>query len=428
MEVYAAATLASGGPRIGAPTEALLSAGEQVRAMVAFDVDAALPRRSAARTAALRSTTAALVAACTPHCRVHRTYSNVAGMSVWLDRAGARALLADPRVTRIDRDLGGHGALEQAVPVANFSPVYDLGYTGVDIPVVVLDSGIDTNHPDLVGQVVAESCFCQSGGLGCCPDGSTFQNGPGSAADDSGHGTGVSAALASLGVVAAQGGAPGVEIFSVKVLDENAAFESTSDIVMAMDALADSELPFAVINMSLGTDMLYPGACDNESAASLILLDAVDNLMAAGTLVVASTGNDASTSAIELPACLSNVIGVGAIADANLNFQSFGVCQQFLDAGEVACFSNSSNQVEIMAPGVEILTSEAGGGTVAVAGTSYAAPLVSACIALMREAAPNTPAEELRAALVASPIQVVDERKWPVLLGARLCRCRIACA
>ncbi len=384
--------------------------------VVSFDVDVALPRRSAGRRAAVRRTTTELLAACGEHCRPYRTFTNVAGMAVWLDDVGARTLLADPRVRRIDLDLRGRGQLIEAVPAAGFADVHARGLTGQEIAVVVLDSGIDADHPDMVGRVAGESCFCVSGGMGCCPDGSTFQNGPGSADDDAGHGTGVTAAIVSNGTVAGVGGAPDADIFAVKVLDENQSFDSTADFVAAIDVLSGLDRPLGVVNMSLGTDALFAGACDTESAPTEVLFDAVATLAEAGTLVVAASGNNGSAAEVSLPACLSNIIAVGATADSDL--AAGALCTEAVAAGDVVCFSNSNDQVDIVAPGAAIRTSDPGGGTLDSFGTSYSAPLVSACVALMRQAAPEAPAAELRAALLASPTQVTDPRNelvFPVL-------------
>ncbi|MBW2386770.1 MAG: S8 family serine peptidase, partial [Deltaproteobacteria bacterium] len=117
-----------------------------------------------------------------------------------------------------------------------------VGVTGAGVNVAVLDSGIDTDHPELANDLVEERCWCRGGvGMtGCCPNGFNTQIGPGSAEDDSGHGTNV------IGVItSALGVAPNSGIVALRVLDSSGE-GNFSDIDAALDWLLDNHVSLAV--------------------------------------------------------------------------------------------------------------------------------------------------------------------------------------
>jgi subtilisin family serine protease len=127
--------------------------------------------------------------------------------------------------------------------------------TGEGVDVAVLDSGVEEKHPDLRGSIVAERCF----GTTVCRGGVRVLRGPGSAADDNGHGTNVAGIVTSDGTVAPVGVAPGAGLVAVKVLDAQNRFASTSDIVSELDWVATARPDVRVVNMSLGTDSSIAG-------------------------------------------------------------------------------------------------------------------------------------------------------------------------
>ena len=404
--------------QIGAATELELAARDEVLVGVAFEVDGRLARGSEGRRVVVETTAEQLLAVCGRHCRAHRTFGITGGMSVWVDRVGARRLLEDPRVRRIDRSEPARGLLAEAVPAANIPPVHDLGHVGEGTSIVVIDSGIDVAHPDFAGRVAGEACYCGFNDLGCCPDGQTEQTGPGAAADDHGHGTAVTSTAASAGVVSAGGGAPAAEIYAIKVLDGNNLLSDWGDVVAALEALIDLDLEFAAVNVSIGGNLVET-TCDDFDAFSMLMFEAVAALEEVGTLVVFSSGNDSSGTSVDYPSCLSNVITVGGIADDDVPSKDFPACSESHAAGDIACFANHNDTVDIVAPALLLDTSAVGGGTEpGWWGTSFSAPLVTGCIALMRESAPVATAQELRDALLASPTEITDPRNeltYPVL-------------
>ena len=398
-------------PRIGDATAERLARGERVRAVVVFDDDAPASRVAAESRDRIARIGAAIAARC-PTCTVERTFATVPALVLELDADQAAQLLEDPRVIRIDADVGGRGGLGEMLPIAGFPPLHAAGLTGAGTRVAIVDGGVDHLHPDFADlDVLDEACFCSGG---CCPDGSSAMSGPGSAQDASGHGTIVTSILASNGSTSSIGGAPGVQVLPIRVLDDEGSFCCSTDITAALDALVASGFAPDVVNLSLLTTDEYTGACDDIEAYLIAMGIAVDNLYAAGSVVVACSGNSGSDTRLSAPACLSNVIPVGAVYDDTFAIEDYYdwdnnlVCSEAGVPGEPACFSSHTEKVEILAPGVWTTASSLGGGTESGWGTSYASPMVAACVALLREADPTLDAPAIRAALAASPTRVVD--------------------
>src|SRR4030095_3214151 len=133
-----------------------------------------------------------------------------------------------PGVLRVDLDPPAEAHLLESVPLIQASQVQSLGHRGQGISVAILDSGIDTTHPDLSDDLVAQECFCSGG---CCPNGTSRQSGPGSAADGKRHGTNVSGIVTAKGVVSPIGVAPDADIVAIRVLDATGHSCCSSDIV-----------------------------------------------------------------------------------------------------------------------------------------------------------------------------------------------------
>ncbi len=296
-----------------------------------------------------------------------------------------------PNVRSVDLDLGaGGGSLANTVPIVGADDLHAAGTTGAGTTVAVLDSGHDSDHPDLAGSAVHEACFgsTNSGaGVGFCPNGSDRQTGAGSAEDDAGHGTHVTGIVTSDGVVSSIGVAPGSGIVALKVTDDcnfAGCFYAFSEITAALDYLvAHPELGVDVVNMSLGTTTRFAGNCDSSTAYLMAGATAVNNLRAAGVSLFASAGNNGSTTKMTAPACLQNVTSVGATDTSDA----------------IASFSNTSTTTDILAPGVNVVSDAIGGGTTTASGTSMASPASAGCAALIAQAVPTASPADVDAAL-----------------------------
>ena len=350
---------------------------------------------------------------------LRRRFDNVAALALDIGPAALATLAADPNVLRVDLDVGGHAQMNQAAPLARVAQVRDRGLVGTAVKTAVIDSGVQLDHVDLADSIVGQQCFCSSAtpGVGCCPNGSDTQDGDGSAADAAGHGTNVTGIITGNGSLAPRGGAPASPVVVVRMLDANDSFYSSSDIVAALDWLASHHPDVRAVNMSVGTNQLFSGTCDNAAAWTIALAQAAAAVTANGALITSSSGNQASSTAISAPACLGNVMAVGAVWDSAMPSQTFLGCT---DTGIVAdkptCFTNSDSKVAIYAPGA--YTTATGletdpytvNGSSSYGGTSQAAPLVAACAADLFQLRPDLTPVQVEAALLASDVHVTDPK------------------
>lgn len=339
----------------------------------------------------------ALTAVTAAEFRVDRRYAMVPALAGVLRGEGAlRRLAANRRVQRIDLDVGGTGELAASVLVIGANLRHAGGNTGSGITVGVMDTGVDTDHPDLTGSVTAEACFgFKTATTGFCANGTSRQVGVGAGEDDAGHGTHVSGIVASRGVSASRGVAPAASLVAIKVLDNcsvSGCFYAAAELIAGWDWILanNATLGIDVVNMSLGTGALFLGNCDNAAAFTVAGATAVNSLRNIGVLVVASAGNNASTTRMGFPACLEQVISVGASNNADA----------------AAAFTNSNAQTDLFGPGVSIVSSRLNGTTITASGTSMAAPHVAGCAALLLQAGDATTPATLETRLETSPVTV----------------------
>ncbi|MFI7383043.1 type VII secretion-associated serine protease mycosin [Streptomyces sp. NPDC049813] len=239
--------------------------------------------------------------------------------------------------------------------------------TGKGITVAVLDTGVDADHPDLLGQVVAGEDLSR---------GETGDAG----VDYDGHGTGIAGMIAGTGKGnggnGAFGLAPGVKILPVRLSDgEKAANRAESSERLFEEAAVGiryaADHGAKVINVSQGGT----AASAQLKEPSERLADAVEYALAKGSLVFAAVGNSGdTTNIVEYPAATPGVVGVAAI-DRN---------------GRRTSESEYGPQVDIAAPGMDIV--HACGGKTGYCkshGTSDATALASASAALIWSKHPN---------------------------------------
>jgi subtilisin family serine protease len=315
--------------RISAQLSKKIEAEKEVRVFIMFDVPAlkAISYRSSSATKARLSQqvsaisvvrTNVIAGLSTENVKLERQFTYINGMAMTVNAQGLAELLANESVLRIDIDEGGQGHLNEGLPLATIDAVQALGYTGDGVIVAVLDSGFDSDHPDLSDDLVAEACFCSDNGAGCCPTGDTTQFGAGAAEDDHGHGTHVSGIITSSGTVGPLGSAPDAGIVAVKVLDSTNSFCCASDVTAGLDWLIGRD-DIDLINMSLGTFSGFEGDCDDEFAFTLAMATAINTLNSKGVVSFASAGNNGSGTQMGAPACIDKVVSVGAVHDAGEN-------------------------------------------------------------------------------------------------------------
>jgi subtilisin family serine protease len=382
--------------KVGAEVWAAFDRGESPAVIVTLnttphqDLDRQRTEVAEAQDGVLRAVTA-------QELRVVRRFRAVPGFSaVALNRGALMRMAADPRVQRVDIELGGGGVLGPSVAFIRADLRHTAGNRGSGVVVGVFDTGIDTDHPDFAGAIVGQACFGSGNGFRSdfCPNGTSRQVGAGAAEDNAGHGTHVSGIVASRGTVSSPGVAPAASLVAIKVMDNCSfagCFYAFSEIVAALDyVLTTPSLGVKIVNMSLGTGARYPGNCDNINASTLAGASVVNQLRTAGVTVFASSGNNADNFAMGLPACLANVISVGAVSTSDV----------------LAAFSNHTPTTDILAPGVGVTSLAIGGGTTIASGTSMASPMAAGCAALLIQAGDATTPATIETRLKTSPVSL----------------------
>lgn len=249
---------------------------------------------------------------------------------------------------------------------------------GAGVTVAVLSSGVDADHPYLAGRVAAGYDAVARGGN----------------ADTDCRGLGTQVA----GVIAAQpqpasglaGVAPQVKILPVRVFPEDVSGPAIADPADLARGIRWAAERAEVIVVPI---VAYT---DHSS-----LHNAVTDALEQGVIVVAATGDlgrDSDGNPTPYPASYDGVIGVGAVDPA---------VGWWPDSGH-------GEFVDLVAPGVEVVTLQAGAGMVPVNGTGVAAGFVAGAAALLRASAPDAPVEELVRRLLVTATPAPDAAVSPV--------------
>jgi subtilisin family serine protease len=399
-----------GRPAADIPDEAVARARTRgsVRVIVKLDVPfSPEPALASAQAASQRASIAAAQGSVVGRlARSHRArrFAYIPYLAMEVDEADLRALASLPVVAEIRIDRLTAPALNESRWVVGAEQASASGYTGLGSTIAVLDTGVDKTHPDLSGKVVSEACYSTT------VDGFSSTLCPGSAESSIAPGSGMPCSLAGCehgtsvaGVavdVARRASIVSIQVFSA-ILTECGTEPAPCVRSFDSDVMAGLERVFALrntyriaaANLSLGRD-LFNAACDGEPIKPLI-----DQLRAVNIATVIASGNAGSPSQLSAPACVSSAVSVGSTTDG-----SSGV-----PADLVSHFTNSNQQLTLLAPG-ETITAPAPGGYVSLNGTSLAAPHVSAAWAILREFNTAATVAQIRQALVSTGRQIFDPR------------------
>ena len=224
----------------------------------------------------------------------------------------------------------------------------------------IIDTGIDKSHPEFAGRV--SNCAQSTAMFGV---GGEIRSG---CADDDGHGTKVAGILSAnanngIGIAGVAFNAP---LAMCRALEDGIGRGSTSNVVNCLNWLRNRGAK--VISMSFG------------GASSTTLQNAVRSAWnnGYGAVLVAAAGNDGGYGTL-YPAGYPEVVSVASTAVAD-------------EWGE----SNHNADVEVSAPGVDILTTALGGGYAYGSGTSAATPYAAGVATLMRQKYPGANAAQIR--------------------------------
>lgn len=266
----------------------------------------------------------------------------------------SKALSETGLFTFVEYDHVAHGALVPNDPsypsqwhlsTIQAASAWDFTTGSVNVPIAIIDSGVDSTHPDLSSKVIA---------------GWSFLTGTSVTSDVLGHGTAVSgtAAAASDNGVGVTGVAWANPIMPLVVLNSSDS-ANYSDIASAITYAANHGV--RVINISIG-----------GFGSSSTVQSAVDYAWSKGAVIFAAAGNYSSSTPV-YPAACNNVVAVSSTEsnDTLSSFSSFG------------------SWVSLSAPGNYIMTTNNGGGYGQWYGTSFASPVAAGVAALALSLRPS---------------------------------------
>ncbi|MGI5144735.1 S8 family peptidase [Streptomyces sp. CA-106110] len=308
-----------------------------------------------------------------------------AGLGTDLAKAGHTALTGHKAAGTLGGALAGiqHVWLDGKVKAAgldwnlqkiNAPQAWSTGATGKGVKVAVIDTGIDTTHPDLAGQVGASVNFSDSADTG----------------DHVGHGTHVAGTIAGTGAAsggARKGAAYGASLLNVKVLDDDGRGMDSS-VIAGMEWAAQHGAKVA--NLSLGGS---PSDGSDPDSQALNQLTAQY-----GTLFVVAAGNNSRPHTIAAPGAADAALTVAATDrdDAVARFSSRGPR------------IDGAFKPDISAPGDGIVEDRAAGTSLGtpvdqyyttLSGTSMATPHVAGAAALLAQEHPDYSAAQLKSLL-----------------------------
>ncbi|KZZ83602.1 MULTISPECIES: S8 family peptidase [Bacillaceae] len=236
------------------------------------------------------------------------------------------------------------------VRMINAPEIWDQGIKGDTAVIAILDTGCDATHPDLKDRIIGGKSFVDG-------DESDYS-------DSHYHGTHVAGTIAaSLNDQGVTGAAPEVKLLILKVLgdDGSGSYEGIINAVRyASEWKGENGETVRVISMSLGGPEDVPE-----------LHEAIKEAVANNILVVCAAGNegDSRENTVEkaYPGYYKEVVQVGAIDEKK----------------QLAEFSNTNDEIDLVAPGVNILSTYPGNKYAKLSGTSMATPHASAAAALL---------------------------------------------
>ncbi len=244
---------------------------------------------------------------------IHYEFDRLNLFAVTLPAAAVDGIIRNPHVVAVAPDVPRYPMGQEmpwGIDRVQAPEVWLQGPTGSGVTVCVIDSGLWVDHEDFSGIDI----------VGGSPSGWNT--------DGCGHGTHVAGTIAAtnnnLGVV---GVSPDVSLFIVKVFGDDCSWSYSSDLIDATNRCYDAEAD--IISMSLGGGRPI-GPWEQRQ---------FDWLWNQGLLSVAAAGNAGDTSK-SYPASHDSVISVAATDSENV----------------VASFSQQNDQVELSAPGVDVLS------------------------------------------------------------------------
>jgi len=280
------------------------------------------------------------------------------------------------------------GTPEPNLTKVNAPALWDLGHTGQGVVVASLDTGVDVSHPDLAGR--------WRGGANSWYD--PYGQHPSTPTDLSGHGTATTGAMVGGDAGGTSiGMAPGATWIAAKIFNDAGGATATAihqAFQWALDPDHDPNTPDApqVVNgsWSIGAG---PG-CDLSFQPDL------QALRAAGILPVFAAGNYGSGGSTSVsPANYPEALAVGAVNNNDLIYSASS-------RGPSTCGGRTRMFPDLVAPGVNIRTTDRYGLYQTASGTSMSAPHAAGALALLLGAIPGLSADQAQAALAGTAVDL----------------------
>jgi serine protease AprX len=376
------------------------------------------------------------------------TFRNEAGMSRLASKLGsverldsvpmARALLTAAEISDVaawaetrsvwnNEELDLH--LDESTRMVKADKVWagerlKTGYRGTGVGVAVLDTGVDTLHPDLpYGTKVKKSFYIVANPAA---DGGPQEYVEGGRQTDTehGHGTHVSSTIAGLGTASAgqyQGVAPAADLYVFKVGAGASVFVWWAARAFDWVIQNGDEHNIRVISNSWGGG--YGTDYNPDDPINVMSKAAYD----AGIVTVFSAGNGGGPNRIGRNAVSPYVISVGA---ANKDFTKAGFSSVGRPGGDMVRDGNGLYRPTVTAPGGNIIAAHSSLGLVmaqglstenplytSASGTSMSAPHVSGIVALMFEARPSLTPQQVIDILEGTAVNMRDYELWEVGAG-----------
>ena len=256
------------------------------------------------------------------------------GFAAQLNRGQLTALQHNPQVDYIEQDVEVQADATQTSPTWGLDRIdqrrlplsgsYTYNRAGLGVRVYIIDSGIQTSHPDFGGRATA--VYDAFGGNG---------------QDCNGHGTHVAGTVGG----ARYGVAKGVYLRAVRVLGCNGS-GSWAGIIAGINWVANNHVKPAVANLSLG------------GGFSASVNTAVTNMINRGVFTAVAAGNSNQNACNFSPASAPGTLTLAASDRNDLK----------------ASFSNYGGCVDVYAPGANISSTWLNGGSNTISGTSMASP------------------------------------------------------
>lgn len=297
------------------------------------------------------------------------------------------ALKKDGRILSIHEDKKLKRSLSRSLDIIDQPRVKSAGFVASNTSVAIIDSGLDHTKAafgSCVEPGVPANCRVAFNG--------EFADQDGQLDDSYAHGTHVAAIVAGV--------APETKLLGLDVFEGDFAY--TSSILAAIDWVIRNKDTYkiAAMNLSLGGGRYY-SSCDSDPMA-LALSQARNQ----GILAAVASGNSGWSNSVAAPACASAAISVGASYTADLGTIGWGICQDSsTGVDQIACFSNSYANLDIVAPGVDVTAAGKN-----MSGTSQATPHVAGALAILKSAYPDESVDEIESRLLAKAPKITDRR------------------